>query len=83
MFYNIKRYVPIIPFLIILSLFQCIAYGFDINFLKLYVLFPDGRIRYYLTSTLIPLVLAYIVDLFLNIQSLNKEVHILWNFIKN
>ncbi|PEJ03197.1 hypothetical protein CN684_24425 [Bacillus wiedmannii] len=83
MFYNIKRYVPIIPFLIILSLFQCIAYGFDINFLKLYVLFPDGGIRYYLTSTLIPLVLAYIVDLFLNIQSLNKEVHILWNFIKN
>jgi len=62
MFYNIKRYVPIIPFLIIFSLFQCIAYGFDINFLKLYVLMPDGGIRYYLTSTAIPLALAYLVD---------------------
>ncbi|EDZ55891.1 conserved hypothetical protein [Bacillus cereus H3081.97] len=62
MIQNIKRYVPIIPFLIILSLFQCIAYGFDINFLKLYVLMPDGGIRYYLTSTAVPLALAYLVD---------------------
>jgi len=30
MIQNIKRYVPIIPFLVILSLFQCIAYEFDI-----------------------------------------------------
>ncbi|WP_176518898.1 hypothetical protein [Bacillus wiedmannii] len=58
MIQNMKRSVPIIPFLIILSLFQCIAYGFDINFLKLYVIIPDGDIRYYLTSTLIPLALA-------------------------
>ncbi|EJQ15980.1 hypothetical protein IE3_00791 [Bacillus cereus BAG3X2-1] len=42
-FYNVKRYAPIIPFLIILSLFQFIAYGFDINFLKSYVLMPDGE----------------------------------------
>nr|WP_254864889.1 hypothetical protein [Bacillus cereus group sp. TH254-2LC] len=66
-----KRYVPIIPFLIILSLFQCIAYGFDINFLKLYVLMPDGGMRYYLTSTLIPLALAYIVD-FIFKRSISK-----------
>ncbi|MGG0302678.1 hypothetical protein ABEY59_03445 [Bacillus albus] len=62
MIQNMKRYVPIIPFLIILSLFQCIAYGFHINFLNLYVLMPDGGIRYYLTSTAIPLALAYLVD---------------------
>lgn len=71
MFYNIKRYVPIIPFLIILSLFQCIAYWFNINVLKLYVLLPDGGIRYYLTSTLIPLTLAYIID-FIFKRSLSK-----------
>lgn len=62
MIQNIKRHVPIIPFLVILSLFQCIAYGFDINFLKLYVLLSDSGIRYYLTSTAIPLALAYLVD---------------------
>ncbi|SMD82495.1 hypothetical protein BACERE00191_01382 [Bacillus pacificus] len=46
MIQNIKRYVPIIPFLTILSLFQCIAYGFDINFLKLYAIMPDGGITH-------------------------------------
>ncbi|KAA0789813.1 hypothetical protein EXW45_25305 [Bacillus wiedmannii] len=71
MIQNIKRYVPIIPFLIILSLFQCIAYEFDINFLNLHVLFPDGGIRYYLTSTLIPLTLAYIID-FIFKRSISK-----------
>lgn len=71
MIQTMKRYVPIIPFLIILSLFQCIAYGFDINFLKLYVIMPDGGMRYYLTSTLIPLVLAYIVD-FIFKRSISK-----------
>ncbi len=71
MIQNMKRYVPIIPFLIILSLFQCIAYEFDINFLKLHVLLPDGGIRYYLTSTLIPLTLAYIID-FIFKRSISK-----------
>lgn len=26
--------------------FQCIAYGFDINFLKLYAIMPDGGITH-------------------------------------
>lgn len=48
-----------------------LAYGFDINFLKLYVLMPDSGIRYYLTSTLIPLLLTYIVD-FIFKRSISK-----------
>ena len=71
MIQTMKRYVPIIPFLIILSLFFFFSYEFDINFLKLFVLMPDGGFLYYLTSTLIPLVLAYIVD-FIFKRSISK-----------
>ncbi|WP_410984031.1 hypothetical protein [Bacillus cereus] len=60
LFNTLRRHMPIIPFLILLNLCQLIAYGWDIDVLKLSTKMSDSSDRTYLTSTASPLVLAYL-----------------------
>ena len=59
-----KLRFPIKIFVIVFIIIQAIGYGLNIDFLKVYANIDNGNgISYRLASTVIPIILAFFIDL--------------------